>query len=402
MEFTKKTKISFVLIFSFFMSLQHVFTQNLFAEGYFTSEARVIETESEIFVSIKKYNPTETEVKNAGKQIKDTPFNYLMIPFESLNIALYQKNFESKIYSLDKKGQLLWDFTIGFSDKSIPSPIKIDKGYIYTGESDKVSDKVLIKKIDNKGNLIWETVLDSLNNVNDIFVEDDLLCLLVSFDVTNRVKHNDGTFSEEIYPIYFYVKLDIKTGKKIDKVGQKMANYLSSMRFTDPLWNSDYSFFLRNKDSVVYLNTDHLEKATVVNKDMSHKNSIINLAVGNESYHILTILSSEKNKKYYNIISDFYGEEIKYESKLPKEYNNSDRSFIFRTKEENIGTIIWNSESISIFYTNKKGKSTLYKEIEDKTSPIVGVSQYSNKICILQIEGRTTPGSIGRLKLEFY
>lgn len=378
------------------------FAQQGSAEGFFTSEANVAATENGVLVSIKKYNPTQSEIDNAAKPSKNTPMNYLMAPFESVNISMYNKGFESKLYSLDKEGKNLWNLTIGYSDKSNPSPIKIYKDFIFTGESAKDADKVTIQKIDLKGNVIWQAELDSLNNVNDIYVEDNRVSALVSFDVSKKTQHKDGTFSENIYPIYFFVQLDIITGKRIVQEYQKMANYLSSLKFSNPFLNSDYSYYLNNKDSAAFLNVTKLESATIVSQGMSKENSILKLTAGNESYHLLTLLSVGKSKKTYNLISDFYGKGKKYETELPIEYKNSDRCFIYKTAGDSIATIIGNARNITITYSDMEGKSTLHKKIDNVISPIIGAGIQSGKVYILQMEGRIKPGSVGRIKVDYY
>jgi len=378
------------------------FAQQDFAEGFFTSEANVVPTDNGILVSIKKYNPTQSEIDNASKPSRNSPMNYLMAPFESVNISMYDKGFESKLYLLDKEGKNLWHMTLGYSGKSVPSPIKLYKDFIFTGESAKNSDKVIIQKIDLKGKVVWQTELDSLNNVNDIYVEDNRVSALVSFDISKKVEHKNGTVSENVYPIFFFVQLDISTGKRIVKEYQKMANYLSSLSFSNPLLNSDYSYYLNNKDSAAFLNITKLESATIVSQDMSKKNSILKLAAANESYHLLTLLSVEKNRKVYNLISNFYGKSKNYESELPIKYNNSNRCFIYKTAGDSIVTIIGNEKNISIVYSDIEGKSTLDKNIDNVISPIIGAGVSLGKVYILQIEGRIKPGSSGRLKVGYY
>lgn len=79
------------------------------AEGYFTSEAKAIETDSEIIVSVKKFNPTETDIENAIKPPKNSSWNFLMLPYEANMLLLNNKGFESKLYSLNKAGEVIWE-----------------------------------------------------------------------------------------------------------------------------------------------------------------------------------------------------------------------------------------------------------------------------------------------------
>jgi hypothetical protein len=338
--------LSILGVFLIFCHFQ-VIAQQAFAEGYFTSEANACANNNGIFVSIKKYNPTKGEINNATKPSRNSPMNYLMAPFEATNISMYDYGFESKLYSLDNQGKVLWDITIGYSNKSTPSPIKFYKDCIFTGESTKSEGKITIQKIGLTGKILWQTELDSLNNVNAIHVDEKKVSALVSFDVTKKIEYKDGTFGDHTYPIYFFVQFDIATGKRLVKEYQKMANYLSSIDFANPLLNTDYSYFLNNKDSAFFLNTTKLESATVVSQGMDKVKSIVKLAAGEKSYHLLTVFSEGGNRKRYNLISDFYGKNKKYEFEIPVEYTISDRTFICETFGDSITPLMLASPPIS-------------------------------------------------------
>lgn len=372
------------------------------AEGYFTSEANLAATNKGIFVAIKKYNPTQNEIDNAAKPTRNSPMNYLMAPFEAVNISMYNKGFESKLYCLDSEGNSKWNMTLGYSNKSTPSPIKVYNDYIYAGEAVKDADKVAIQKIDSKGNVIWKAELDSLNNVNDIYVDANRVSALVSFDVSEKRDQANGTYSVYVYPIYFFVQLDITTGKLIVKEYQKMANYLSGLDFSNPFLNTDYSYYLHTKDSAAFFNVTKLESASIVSEPVSKENSIVKLTAGKESFHLLYAITSDRNKKAYSLTSNFYGKDKKYETVLPIDYKRGDRCFVCKNDGDSIATIVGNVNNIFIAYTDLEGTATLYKKTDDIISPIVGVGLYANKVYILQMEGRLKPGSIGRLKVYAY
>lgn len=386
----------------FFCSTLSIFAQQNQAEGFFTSEAITMVTDTEVFVSIKKYNPTQAEIETAARPAKNAPMNYLMAPFDAVKISMFNKGFESKLFSLNKEGKVLWDITLGYSDKSVASPIKLHNNFIFAGESVKDADKVIIQKIDRNGNVIWKKELDSLHNVNDIYVDENRVSMLVSFDATRRIEHADNTFSENIYPIYFFVQLDNKTGKTIKKEYQEMGNYLSSLNFSNPLVNSDYSYYLSNADSAVFLNITKQKTATIVSEGMSKDHSILELIAGEDSYHLLTLLTSEKNKKVYSLISDFYDKGKKYEIEIPIVHIETNRHFMYKNAGDSILIIMANSKNVSISYTNIEGKSTLYKKINAPKSPIVSAGEIEDKIYILQVEGRDKPGTLGRIKIDFY
>src|SRR4051812_19884146 len=77
-------------------------------EGYFTSESRTVYASDRVMVSIKKYNPTAGEIKNAMAPPKNSPMNYLQVPFTVTNASLFNNGFESSLYCLDKNGDLKW------------------------------------------------------------------------------------------------------------------------------------------------------------------------------------------------------------------------------------------------------------------------------------------------------
>ncbi|CAN5775951.1 hypothetical protein BH11BAC4_BH11BAC4_26680 [soil metagenome] len=372
------------------------------AEGYFTSEALLVPTANGSLVSIKKYNPTQAEIDNAGKPSRNSPMNYLMAPYDACNISMYSKDFESKLYSFDNKGKVSWDMTIGYSNKSVTSPVKIYKDHIYTGEGIKDKEQVMVQKVDMDGKIIWKAVLDSLENVNDIYVDSARVSVLVSFDISKKITNNNGTFSEHVYPIYFFVQFDIYTGKRIVKLYQNMANYLSSLDFKDPLINTDFSYYMNNSDSAAFMRVDKQEAASIVSQDMSRNHSIIQLKAGTESYHLLTLLSSGRNKKTYSLISDFYGKEKKYEAEIPVPVKGGDRSFIYLTAGDTIATVISNAKNINVFYTDITGKTWLYKRIDEVISPVAGTAVSNGKTYILQVEGRVKPGVVGKLKFDLY
>lgn len=83
------------------------FAQLTQPEGYFTSEAKALAVDSGIIVSIKKFNPTEADIQNAIKPPKNGPWNYLMLPYGTNKVLLNNKGFESKLYSLNKSGEVI-------------------------------------------------------------------------------------------------------------------------------------------------------------------------------------------------------------------------------------------------------------------------------------------------------
>lgn len=372
-------------------------------EGFFTSEAAALSLGDDIIVSVKKYNPTAEEIANAVKPAKNAPMNYLQVPAEATSMSLYNKGFESVIYCLNNAGTIKWNKTLGYSNKSVASPLAAYKGFLYSGESVKDTDEVLIQKMDASGQVAWQTKLDSLNDVNAIYVDGDKVNALVSFEGSEKIVNRDGSFSYHKWPVYFFVQLDITTGKKISQEYQRMGNYLSQLGFSNPLINSDFSYYLNNGDSAAFFNVATQTSATIVSQDMSRNNIILKLTAGKESNHYITLLSESKNKKLYTVISDFYAKKKKYQSELPVKFMKSvNRYFIYKNAGDSVLTIINSGESIGISYTDMEGRSSLYKNIENATGPVVAAALLPGKLCLIQLEGRNKPGQPGKIKLSYH
>ena len=114
-----------------------------------------------------------------------------------------------------------------------------------------------------------------------------MVCALVSFDYYQKIVYPDNTYGNKMFPVYFYVQLNIETGEIIKKEYQKMGVYLSGKHFSNPVLNSEYSYFLNNLDSVAFLSTIELEKATIVSNNLTVGSKIRLLSAGSDSYHLL-------------------------------------------------------------------------------------------------------------------
>ncbi len=372
-------------------------------QGFFTSEGSAVVMGEDIVVSIKKYNPTAQEIADAVKPAKNKPMNYLQAPAEATSMSLYDKGFESMIYCLNKAGNVKWNLTLGHSNKSVASPLAGYKDFLYAGESVKEEDKVVIQKMDASGKIIWQTKLDSLHDVNAIYVEGDKVNALVSFEGSEKLTQQNGSFSYHNWPVYFFVQLNIETGKMIKKEYQMMGNYLSKLGFSNPVINTDYSYYLNNKDSAAFFNVATQTSATIVSKEMSNENAILKLTAGTESNHYLTLLSRSRSKKVYTLISDFYGKKKKYQSELPVSYSSAiSRYFIYKNENDSMLTIIHSGKSIDLVYTGIEGNSVLYKKIEDERYPVVAGGMMPGKVFLIQLEGRDKPGQPGKLSVSYY
>lgn len=384
---------SFILLYS-----SAAMAQNKTAQGFFTSEAKAAVLGSNIIVSIKRYNPTEEEIRNATKPSRNAPMTYLQIPFGATNISMYERGFESSIYCYNTEGNLLWDRSIGYSNRSVANAVKTANGYIYTGASDKNADKVTIQKLSAEGKTIWQTTLDSLDHLEDLFIANGKVNVLVSFDARNKVQHKNGTFSENVYPIYHYVQLDENDGKQLVKDYQAMSNYLSSLGFAHPYMNTRASYYLNNSDSAIFLNATQQTSATIVSEGMSKDNKIVALTAGETSNHLLTVLSKGRSK-VYNLITDFYGDKIKYQSEIPATYTDEDRRFILKNDGDSIITVIASPTTITVATTDKHGKSVVTAETKTNV-PLTGITLLNNKIVLVQVEGREKPGTPGVLLVK--
>ena len=399
MKYLLKITLSYILVsihFTTFSQLNH-------AEGYFTSEAEAIMTDSGIIVSLKKFNPTKTDIDNAMKPPKNGPWNYLMLPYETKKVLMNNKGFESKLYSLNKESEVVWERTLGYSDKSQASQITLHDNFIFAGESHKSENKVIIQKIDLSGKTVWEQVLDSLNNVDDIIVSGGKVCVLVSFDHYKKVKGPDNTYTNKMFPVYFYVQMNIETGEIIKKEYQKMGVYLSGMGFANPVLNSENSYFLNTQDSAAFLSTIQLEKATIVSDNLAKASKISLLSAGLDSYHLLYEKPKARNKTTYNLFSGYYGEQKKYDVELPIEPMASDRTFIAPASDDSLFVIIGKPDKLTILLTDHAaGNTIIYKQTIEVLSPLLFAGYAKDKIFVLQGKNRAKPGTPGELIVTYY
>jgi hypothetical protein len=370
------------------------------AQGYFTSEAKTVYSKDNIIVSIKKYNPTEDEIKKATKPAKNAPMTYLQIPFAVTNASLFDNSFESNLYCLDRLGNVKWNKLLGFSKNSTASPVAVDKDFIYAGEGMKEAGKIQLQKIDLNGTVVWSKTFDSLDNVNDILIAGNKVNALVSFDISKKVIHADKTFSYNTYPIYFFLQLDTATGAVIKKEYQMMGNYLSSLGFSNPYISSYQSYYLSKKDSALYLSTLNQQSASTVSENMPKGHSILNLVAGPSENHYLTLF----NEKDYVLFTDFYGKEKKYTSNLPVKINNNpfNRTALLQTATDSMISIINAGADISVCYTDTTGKSDCSIKKNILKSLMAGAGLMGNKPYFIIVTGRDQPGMPGKLELVYY
>ena len=395
---------SFTLVLFFTtISLSSLAQQNP-PKGYFTSEAVGVAAGDHIIVSIKKYNPSADEINDAVNPPKNAPMSYLQIPVIATNLSLFNKGFESKLYCLDRSGNIVWEKTLGYSKNSDPSPVTEEKGFIYSGEGSQEKGKIVIRKFDKAGKEIWKNTLDSLENVNAIAMHDNKVNILASFDHSQKIENKKGEFSFKTYPIYSFIQLNPESGAIIKKEYQMMGNYLSSIGFGHPIINSDQSYYLNNNDSAIFLSVANQKGATVVSEEMSRDNKILALTASPASNHYITELSKGQNKNVYTIITDFYGKAKKYQSELPIPFkpDQASRYFIHLTDGDTIFSVISNLDETSISYTNPGGQSQLYKRSTNSAIFIIGSLLAGSKPVLIALEGRNKPGIAGTIKLVYY
>lgn len=378
------------------------FAQPTQPEGYFTSEAKVLAADSRVIVSVKKFNPTEADIQNAIKPPKNGPWNYLMLPYGTNKVLLNNKGFESKLYALNKVGEVVWEYTLGYSDKSQASPVVINHNFIFAGESEAEDNKIAIQKIDYNGNVIWKKELDSLDNVDDIIVSGDMVCALVSFDYYQKVVYPDNTYGNKMFPVYFYVQLNIETGEIIKKEYQKMGVYLSGKHFSNPVFNTAYSYYLSNTDSAAFISTLELDKARIVSDKLVEGSKIKQISVGPDYYHLLYTKAKSRNKNTYALYTDYYGTQKIYDVDIPLEPTSTDRIFMTPASPDSLFIIIGQPEKITILLVDHDGNTSIYKQIDEVLSPLLFAGYAEGKVVLVQVVGREKVGTPGELVVGYY
>ena len=391
-----------------FLTLTSVISLNVTAQdapqGYFASEASTLAIGENIAVSIKQYNPSQEEIKQASHPKANAPMNFLQVPFIVTNASLFNNGFESVLYCLDKTGRLKWQRPLGFSKYSGASPLAEDSGFLYAGEGMREDGKIQIQKFDSNGRVVWSKILDSLQAVNSINISGKMLNALVSFDANRKVDHAGKTFSYEAYPVYFFLQLNIQTGDVIRKEYQMMGNYMSSLGFANPYVNSYASYYLSKKDSAVFFSVDNQKSANVVSEDLPRENSILTLTAGPSENHYLTIANGDRSTAAYVLFSDFYGAKKKYASKLDVKpgLDGYDRCYLLQTKDDIMISVIVKDRVANVCYTDKDGKSSCTGKKGILTSTVVGAGLYKEQPYFIEVEGRDKPGGIGTIKLVSY
>lgn len=392
-----------LLLFFILLSTDLLFAQSN-QEGFYTSEAATVASENEIFVSIKKYNPTEEEITHAAKPKKNAPMNYLQVPFLVTNASLYNNGFESMLYCFEKSGNIKWSKSIGLAKNSVASPVVIDNGFLYTGCGTQEGDKIQLQKLDKNGKQLWSKTFDSLEYVNSIAIGGKMVNALVSFETSKKVQHSDKTFSYNTYPIYFFLQLDTETGAVIKKEYQMMGNYLSSIGFSNPYVSSYASYYLNNKDSAIFLSIENQKSANVVSEEMPKENKILNLTAGPSENHFLTIENENTKNAAYVLFSDFYGAKQKYNSKLSVKPSQamSERTYLLQNENDSMLCVVAAGRNVSICWTDKSGKTDCSTKENITSNTVVAAGLQNGKPYFVSIKGRTKPGEPGKVEIFYY
>ena len=85
---------------------------------------------------------------------------------------------------------------------------------------------------------------------------------------------------------------------------QKMGVYLSGKHFSNPVFNTPYSYYLRNTDSAAFLSTLELNNARIVSDKLVEGSKNKQISVGPDYYHLLYTKSKSRNKSTYALYTD--------------------------------------------------------------------------------------------------
>lgn len=372
--------------------------------GYYTSEAQSIAADGQVYVSIKKYNPTPEEIKKADARVKDNEMNYLHLPVFATNVSFFDKSFECGLYCFGTDGKLKWGKTIGFSANSVSPPLAAREGFIYSGAGMKSEDKIVITKLNPEGKISWQQELDSLDEVNDVAVHQGKVNVLASFKRNVKKEHDNGTYSIDSYPIYFFIQLDPATGRVLSKQYQRMGNYLSSIGYGNPFISTDQSYYLRKADSAIFLNTANQEGGIVVSQDMPAGNKIQVLTAGPSSYHYITEFSPRGEKPVYKLFTDFYGEKKKYETVLPAAWSDEpfNRIYLVRHSSDSVFSFITTGIKVTVSVTDKEGKTAVIQQNNNPRGLVIGAGLNGSQPFIIRLAGRVKRSEPGVFSPLFF
>ncbi|MBP6431329.1 MAG: hypothetical protein KA319_06145 [Ferruginibacter sp.] len=374
-------------------------------EGFFSSESKSIVIGNEIIVSIKKYNATDEQLKKLTNKKSSKEMTYLDLPIDATNISLNSRDFESMLYCFDMEGKIKWEKSIGFSKFSWAAPITTDSTFSYVGEA-LSDDKAQILKIDSNGNVVWKKEIDSVQVINAIHFSNNKLVALSSFEVNRKKESVDKkSFSYHTFPVYFHLEINEKDGSVINNEYQHMANYMSSLGFSNPYIASDYSYYLNNKDSVVYFNINQQKSATVVSQGMPKDCKVQQVIATENSNHYVTLSRNENQKPIIQLFTDYYTINKKYniELNVTNTSNSFPRYFLINNKPTSVAALICFENKVNIFMVDNAGKITSTETPNLKINDIVtSVGVVMDQLYSVQVNGRETLGKKGQLSIKYY
>jgi hypothetical protein len=196
--------------------------------------------------------------------------------------------------------------------------------------------------------------------------------------------------------------LNIETGEIIKKEYQKMGVYLSGKHFSNPVFNTPYSYYLSNTDSAAFLSTLELNNARIVSDKLVEGSKNKQISVGPDYYHLLYTKSKSRNKSTYALYTDYYGTQKIYDVDLPLEPTSTDRIFMTPASLDSLFIIIGQPEKITILLVDHDGNTSIYKQIDEVLSPLLFAGYAEGKVVVVQVVGKEKVGTPWELVVGYH
>lgn len=234
--------------------------------GNITSETKSIFFDDQLFICYKVY---DAEKESTTKKINKTGMmTYLDLPLDVKGASVAGDLFETRLACI-VDGKQKWTKTLGKTNTSwAPAMAQDTEGFIYAGEKKVSSGFITLYKFDQNGKELWNTSIDSLQMVHQIFVDhSDKLTVLASFTSIGEVEENGSTRYKSSF-VYNTLTLNKKSGKLISKIYNAGPTHFCGEGFSKPTLETDRVNYFYKGCSLICSRNDTLSMLIVSEKPL--------------------------------------------------------------------------------------------------------------------------------------
>lgn len=318
-----------------------------------------------------------------------------MLPSRASNITLFGKEFESLIYCFKENGDLNWSKRIGYSKSSIAPSFFVKDKYIYAGDGDKNESIVRLYKLGQNGDVIWESRIDSLENIDAIYADDEYVSALVSFFYSKEVNSRGGGKMFLPVRVYQVIKLKASSGKIISKKYHEMGVYLSEHHFANPEMIGHDNYYLNNTDTLAYLKVHEPRNAIFVGTKFGLNNTILAYASSRTAYSMVVL---NKKTQQYRLCRDRYYEN-KTDSVVIPEAADRVKNVMMHINSEDVYVGFLERSFFSVYRLDSTGSLTRLVLTDEFKGSVISFCRLDDKVVFLEVSGRSRAGNPGKLRV---